>query len=827
MNKIIDLGGEWEIRQLNGDIVLKGHVPGLVHHDLINLKKVEDPFYRTNEKEQQWVGESTWEYKKEFYLKKEDTKRKAIVLDCEGLDTLTEIFINNKSIGKTDNMFIRWRFNIKNFIKEGKNTIKIIFYPAEPEMQKRAKNYTHELGGYRHAPWEPKNRNYLRKSHTHGGWDWGPCFLTQGIYRPIRLECRNGAKILYVTNHQKHFKEKVSLKLKAFIEVPPEGVYGKISFKVGDFSSEQTVWLKEGLNIVEENLSIDNPKLWWPNGMGEQNLYDLSCTLKSEDEIDTMTQKIGIRKVEVIREPDKYGESFFFKINDIPMYAKGADWIPGDSFDSRLSNNRISMDLTSAKEANFNIIRLWGGGLYERDFFYEECDRLGLLIWHDFMFACHLYPTNPEFLESVRTEIRHQIRRLQHHPSILLWCGNNENEQAISWHSKEKSEEQKMLFIAEYDQLYIQTIAPIVTEEDPERLYWPSSPSNGFRKYGNPNDPTRGDVHFWEVWHGDKPYQHYETIVPRFCSEFGFQAFPCLETMEECTVKEDRNISSPVAEHHQRSGLGNLKILYHIGLHFRLPFSFENLIYLSQVHQAEAIRYGIEHWRRNKPQNMGVIVWQLNDIWPSISWSSVDFRGRWKILHYIEKRSFAPLIVSGRFSDNSIKIWLVSDMNKHLKGTLLLSWKNFSGKTIKTKRYKVSIKPLESRVVFSDTVDKSITKIKDWQNEVFLEIRFFCKECDAFNLLFFEEYKRLNLKDPKIRYRIDKDGNLTLSCKNVALFVTANTGKAEGRWSDNSFHLLPGQIKKIKFIPWNKYDKNYLKRLKTNFKIYDIFSSFN
>jgi beta-mannosidase len=442
------------------------------------------------------------------------------------------------------------------------------------------------------------------------------------------------------------------------------------------------------------------------------------------------------------------------------------------------------------------------------------------------MFACHLYPTNPQFLASVRDEVRYQIRRLQHHPSIALWCGNNENEMAVSWHTSGDRERLKTLLIAEYDQLYIQTIAPIVAEEDPDRVYWPSSPSNGIRKYEDPNDMSRGDVHFWDVWHGDKPYEHYETVIPRFCSEFGFQSFPAPETMALCTDPSDRNLTSPVAEFHQRSGQGNQRILKHISIHFRMPYTWEDTLYMSQVHQAEAIRVAVEHWRRNKPRNMGVIVWQLNDIWPVASWASLDSTGRWKLLQYLEKRAFAPLMVSAGFKEGKASVWGVSDINSPVSGTLTIRLRSVStGKTLKTLTRKVALKPLESRKIYSFEPGTLLKSVPEWTGEVCAELSLVCGKSISRNVLFFDEYKRLNLQDPGLKWSLDKKGCLTVSCRRPALFVTANTGAANGSWEDNGVHLFPGQSLKVRFRSWPRDDRKALTALRKGLKLTDLWTA--
>jgi beta-mannosidase len=823
MGTILSLHGKWHVQQKGGDIRLAGRVPGLVHHDLIDKRIVPDPFYRINEKAQQWVGESTWEYTRNFRLTKNQTEKQAIVLNCDGLDTLAAIYINDRRIGKTDNMFLRYRFNIKPFIRAGSNSIRIVFHPARPEMDRRARKYHLDIYSNQHVPWEAKYRNFLRKSPTHSGWDWGPCFLTQGVYRDIYIECRNGPRILYLTHQQKHGRRSVDINICAIVETPVPGK-GVVSFKLGGKTVRKSVHLNQGEQRVCQTIRIKKPKLWWPNGYGPQDLYPLCVSIVMNNEKHEIKQHIGIRKLELVTRKDRTGETFYFRVNNVPIFAKGANWIPSDSFDSRLSDNQVRWELESAARAHHNMIRVWGGGLYERDFFYQECDRLGLLVWQDFMFACALYPVTEPFLESVRKEVRHQIRHLMHHPSIALWCGNNENEACFEF-SRAVTDANRSACLAEYDVLYIQTIMPVVQAEDPGRRFWPSSPSNGIRQYGNCQDPTRGDMHYWKVWHGDRPFTDYLDIHPRFSSEFGFQSFASPETMDRVTWPRDRNICSPVFEFHQRSGTGNQRILSHIARHFRIPNGYENMLYVSQALQALSIKTACEHWRRIKPHNMGTLIWQLNDIWPVASWSSLESDGRWKMLHYYEKKFFSPLLVSMVEKNNRIDIWATSDVNEPLKGELSVSLLDFNGKRLLKEKRTVRLSRLESRRVAGYPISKFCPFEGDKEKR-FLFVHLKCNKYTSENEHFFSPFKRLHLERPKIHHHMarDKKNNYRIKLKSniLAPFVWIRHGHNQGTWSDNGMHLLPGRAVTLKFEP---RQKTKIKLLNKKLVIHNLYDS--
>lgn len=820
----VSLNGKWRIRQIGGAHKLTGTVPGVVHHDLIRKKIVGEPFFRMNEADQQWVGDATWEYSRSFRLTKTQCSRSSVVLNCDGIDTNADIYINGHKAGTTDNMFLGYRFDIAKKVRPGSNAIRILFHPANALMEERAGKYPLSLRGYKQVPWQTPTIPFLRKCQCHNGWDWGPRFMTQGIYRDISVECHNGQKILYVTHLQSHKKKAVDVTVRAIIESPGT-CNAKVTFALGKSRETREIFLSPGENTVSSTLRVEDPRLWWPNGMGNASLYKLSVTVASAGESDTTEQYIGLRTVEVVRDADDYGETFYFRVNGVPLFCKGSNWIPSDSFDSRLTDDQIARELGSAAAGNQNMVRVWGGGLYERGFFYQTCDRLGLLVWQDFMFACAHYPANPEFLDSVRHEVRHQIRRLMHHPCIALWCGNNENEGMVSdWHLKNKPNGKALR--EAYDKLYIQVMMPIVEEEDPGRLYWPCSPSSGVRQYHSPGELHRGDTHYWAVWHGNEACGGYQKTKLRFCSEFGWQSFSSPETMATVTLPKDRNLTSPVFEFHQRSrgeGKGNGKILAFMARHFRFPSGYENTIYVSQAQQALYLKVAVEHWRRCRPLTMGALIWQLNDIWPVASWATLEYDGRWKMAHYASRKFFAPLLVSVREENDRVEIWGSSDENRALDCSLRVELLGISGHKFLSRTGQIRLRALSSRKILS-LRRKDLCPDEASRGTKFLRLSLSCGKLVSTNEHFFAEFKGLALTKPRIATRLsNRNGRILLSLTSdtLAPFVWIRHGNIQGVWSDNGMHLLPGRTVHLTFTPRGDVSLAELRRSLILHNLYD------
>lgn len=636
MNRILSLNGTWEMRPMEEAEWISAVVPGSVYADLLDAGKMEDPYWRNNELKAFDLMEKDFVYRRTFDLNEADVDCDALLLTCEGLDTLAEVSINGQEVLSADNMHRTWSVDVLDFVVPGENEIEIIFrspnqYIKAAYADCKAEGSSDATVGFPH----------LRKAHCMFGWDWGPRLPDAGIWRDIYLNVVSGARLLGVRVHQDHADDQVLLSFETEIE----SYTGLCECTEPDYSVRYTVTSPDGEAVtgIDEDLLIENPKLWWPNGYGDQPLYTVRAELLDEEggALDVWEKRIGLRTMTMLRRKDEWGESFETNVNGVSIFAMGADYIPEDNILRRVVPERTRRLLEDCKLANYNAIRVWGGGYYPDDWFYDACDELGLVVWQDFMFACAVYELTDEFEANIIEEFKDNIRRLRHHPSLGLWCGNNEMEMFVDQGMWVSSHKQK----ADYIKMYEYIIPKVLGEFDPDTFYWPASPSSG-GSFDFPNDPDRGDVHYWDVWHGNKPFTEYRKFYFRYASEFGFQSFPCLKTVESFTEPDDRNIFSYVMEKHQRNDAANGKIMNYLAQTFRYPGDFDTMLYASQLLQAEAIRYGVEHWRRNRGRCMGAIVWQLNDCWPVASWASIDYYNRWKALHYAEKRFFAPVLLS-------------------------------------------------------------------------------------------------------------------------------------------------------------------------------------
>ena len=606
-------------------------VPGSVYHDLLEAGLIPDPFYRDNENEALKIMEYDFVYARTFLVSAEMLKCDAVLLRCHGLDTLATLEVNGRQAGKADNMHRTWEFDVKALLHEGENAVRITF--ASPTKFIREAYERQPLEGTTDAM---LGFPYLRKAHCMFGWDWGPRLPDAGIWRDLELIGVKTARLRDVSVLQDHQEGRVTLNVISRTERVTDGET-KVSVTVT--SPDGQVFTAEGEDC---SLTIDHPQLWWPAGYGDQPLYSVEVTLSDGSGIlDTWKKHIGLRTMTIRREKDQWGESFCHCVNGVDVFAMGADYIPEDNLLPRVNPERTRRLLEDAKAANMNAVRVWGGGYYPDDYFYDICDELGLLVWQDFMFACAAYDLTEDFEKNVCAEFRDNIRRLRHHPSLAIWCGNNEMESFAAWGVWVNSKK----LTADYIKLYEYILPKIMKEEDPQAFYWPSSPSSG-GSFDEPQDENRGDCHYWEVWHGLKPFTDYRNHLFRYASEFGFQSFPCMATIESYTLPEDRNVFSYIMEKHQRNASANGKIAEYLSQTYLYPSSFDLFVYASQLLQAQAMQYGVEHWRRNRGRCMGALVWQLNDCWPVTSWASIDYYGRWKALHYYEKRFFAPVLIS-------------------------------------------------------------------------------------------------------------------------------------------------------------------------------------
>ncbi len=797
------LKGKWTAACKEREITIPAMVPGDVYKDLLEAKQIPDPFYRDNEEQCKWIGESDWVYSRNFSVSKALLKREQVFLKCHGLDTLATVRINGKKIATTDNMFRTWEWDVKSLLTAGSNTIAISFSSAM--------KYCRAKGKQRKLPsWVAYDRNWIRKEQCNFDWDWGLHAVTCGIWRDIELIGVDTARLTDVAVVQDHSQKgrvglSVSLAAERLNRKRLKAVV-TVSFKERQVQREE-VSMRGAKRSVD--LRVTDPQLWWPNTMGEQPLYDVTVDLidGAGNTLDTLTKRIGLRTLELDRHQDEWGESFQFVVNGVPFFAKGANWIPADAILARMSEKHYRMLLEASAAANMNMLRVWGGGIYEDDRFYDLCDELGICVWQDFMFACATYPSfDKSFMATVKAEASDNVRRLRHHPSIALWCGNNELE---GWMVRDTWTQYAMSW-KDYGKLFDKLLPDLTSKLDPQRAYWPSSPHTPKGDRQEDNNPNSGDAHLWDVWHGKKPFEWYRTCEHRFNSEFGFQSFPEPRTVNGCTEPGDRNITSRIMEHHQRSGIGNATIMQYMLDWFKLPLGFENTLWVSQVLQGMAIKYACEHWRRSMPRGMGTLYWQLNDCWPVASWASIDFHGRWKALHYMAKEFFAPVLVSGveDKKTGTVEIHVTSDRLKALDATVSWCVTDAAGQELLSGSKKLKTPVNGNRKVKTLKLQSLIEKQSANDLIVWLELET-AGEPTQRNMVLFARPKHLELNEKpggQAVIKANEDGSfeLALSSKYPALWTWLELQGSDASFSNNFFHLRPGVSETVTVRPKRK-----------------------
>jgi beta-mannosidase len=755
---------------------------------------IPDPFYRDNELRVQWVEKEDWEYRKELKIPANVSSKAHIELVAQGLDTFAMVFLNGQKVGEADNMFRAWRFDIKPFLRAGLNELLIRFDSPVRRAQALEASLPYKL---------PGGSPHVRKAPYHFGWDWGPRLVTSGIWRPLSIEAWESPRLGEVEITQE-FVDRNRFLLRTKTEVLADrgqevAVKASIQGKK-PFTHSETIRLKPGSNFNEKSFNIINPDLWWPAGMGPQNLTTVRIDLYQRGRLlDTTKKSIGFRTLALEQKDDEWGKSFTFVVNGVPFFAKGGNWIPADSFPPRVSREKYEALLRDCVAANMNMIRVWGGGIYESPDFYDLCDELGLVVWQDFMFACAMFPGSEAFLRSVEAEAERVIRELRHRPALALWCGNNECEEG--WFHWGWKDELPASVWTDYEKIFHELLPRLVERLDPGRAYWPSSPHS--EKVGDPRSELSGDMHYWGIWHGQEPFSEYRKKFHRFYTEFGFQSFPRLETVETFTLPQDRNIASPVMEQHQKHPEGNRLILLYLLDYYRLPKDFASLLWLSQVLQAEGMKTAVEHFRSQMPRTMGALYWQLDDCWPVASWSSLDYTGGWKALHHYARRFYNPVLIVPVEEEKGLKIYAVSDLDQPLDAELHLGVYTYDGTTVQEGKTPLRLDPRASRLVVGKPLEEVMNGHPREQLYLYCELKKGETTLSS-NVLHFSALKRVDLPQPEIRAEVlARDGRLLvrLQTSKFAKDVYLSAAGIQGQFSDNFFDLVPGRSLEVQFIP--------------------------
>ena len=805
----LQLHENWQLCNVRKLDWVPAQVPGDIYAAFFMAGKMSDPFFEDNEYQAKALMEEDYEYRTVFtYERAKFENCQEIILRFEGIDTIADIYLNGCCLGKADNMHRVWKFPVRELLENGENVLRVIIrsplkFMAEAFQKYKNRGNDDTIEGFMH----------LRKAHYMSGWDWGACLPDGGIFRPVTLMGVESARLDSVYIRQVHENGRVLL----IPEVDVETVDDEENETENDTESLEyvvTVTSPDGTKNTwkdcPDEIEVDHPQLWWPNGLGEQPLYEIKVDLISGGKIvDTWCRKIGLRTLTMHIEKDKWGESFAHEINGHQVFAMGADYIPEDNLLQRTSRERTRELLLQCKRANFNTVRVWGGGYYPEDWFFDLCDELGLMVWQDFMFACSVYELTPEFEANIRQEFIDNIKRLRHHASLALWCGNNEMEMFV----KEGTWVTKPTEVRDYLLMYERIIPEVLREYDPDTFYWPASPSSG-GSFDDPNDPNRGDVHYWEVWHGNKPFAEYRKYFFRYASEFGFQSFPSVKTLE--TVTDDPRELNPfsyVMEKHQRNYGGNGKIAKYMQAAYRYPENFSDFVYASQLLQADGIRYGVEHYRRNRGRCMGAIYWQLNDCWPVISWSSIDYYGRWKALHYYAKRFFAPVMLS---CEEQSWMTVGADMNRqHFEFEKSIHL-NVTNETLKPRKVlvKYAVRNAKAEVLCQEEQWVEVPALSSvWMDKVELP------EIDCFNeyvsyeaweneqiisqgTVIFSYPKYFRYQDPKLTVRTEGD-EIIVSAQAYAKSVEITNKNDDLILEDNYFDMNAGErrVKILSGIP--------------------------
>lgn len=843
---MIDLSGTWTITDAAGEYSVSVQFPGDIHTALLEAGIIPDPFVGRNEIDVQWVGRRGWNASRTFVVSPDEldasiAARQRWLLEFDAVDTIAEVFVNGTLCGRSSNAFVPVRVDVGSLLVAGENTIEVRFDSPEEAAAARANRLPYAVP-HQTYPLQSMHRNLIRKVQCHSSWDWGIALMVSGLYGDLRIrrvgtealvsvygvprpksvkQARDRAatrdeRLWHLPLHIEWDREEAPVGSRELTaDVPNVPISVAMCDPDGSTVATHTIDLDEtgvdsAVTVVQPgelviDLEIKDPHLWWPAGYGTQPLYRVTVRFDEEERsFDT-----AFRTVEVVTEDDAHGTSMYFRVNGVAIWAKGANWIPLDAFPSRITEKRYRDLLIDAAAAHMNMIRVWGGGQYESETFYRICDELGILVWQDFMFSCSLYPSERWFLEEVRDEVRAQTKRLMTHPSIAIWCGNNENIGALGWF--EESITNPGRYLIDFDRLNNGVIATEVAEIDETRVFWPSSPAAGEGDFSdNWHDDSSGDMHYWSVWHEGKPFEAYYEVTPRFCSEFGFQSFPSLPTLRSFAKEDQLNPTSPVMEHHQRNPRGNTVILETMSRYFRVPFDFEHFVYLSQVQQAMAIETAVTFWRSQRPVSMGALYWQINDLWPVVSWSSIEYDGRWKLLHYAARRFFAPRRILVVVKEGVVSVTLANDPMESISGAVRIRSIGWDGAQLMNESVTVTVGGGTAESVWS----RRVSELPFVPEDGFIVAEFEAGGGAEFGAnaadpraverghALLTHYKAVPLAKPEIRVNRRDRRTVTVTAATApAFWVTVTPDDTRYQPDENGFLLLKGETREIELRP--------------------------
>lgn len=801
---VLDKG--WEFSQAGSNEWMSARVPGTVHQDLLDHGRLPDPFYGMNEQKVQWVEKEDWLYRTVFTVTADQLKSDAAWLTFEGLDTYADVYLNGSLLLKADNMFVGHKLAVKDVLREGENRLMIRFRsPVEetaPQWDTDGFNYPADND---HS--EKRMSVYTRKAPYSYGWDWGIRLATSGIWRPVKLTFCNEAAIDDFFVRQQEVTEQVAkvdnqLEINNVTSTPKEAQV-KVVYAYGEQADTltRTVVLQPGKNSLSMPAWIEKPHLWMPNGWGDPALYTFTATVSVDGkEVASREEAIGLRSIRVVMEDDKDGKSFYFEVNGKPMFAKGSNYIPGDALLPNMTGERYARLFEDIRAANMNMVRVWGGGIYEDDRFYEEADRNGILVWQDFIFACTTYPHDPTFLKRVSEEAVYNMRRLRNHASLAMWCGNNEIYEGMRyWGWKDKYSPVVWKEMTEgYDVLFRQLLPELVEANDPGRFYMHGSPYEA--NWGRPESWKIADSHNWGTWYGQKPFESLDTEIPRFMSEYGFQAFPEMKTIRMFASPEDYELESPVMNAHQKASIGNFLIKKTMALYYKVPEKFEDLIYAGLILQGQGMRHGIEAHRRHRPYCMGSLPWQLNDSWPVVSWSSIDYYGNWKAMHYQIRRAFAPVLVDAIKEGNNLSYYIMSDRLTDEELTLNLELMDFNGKVYRKQKVDGLLPANTSKLFYQEPVEQALAGRDSATTFMHMVVKSKKGEVLSDEIYYFAHPKDQLLPKTPLQWQVkQKKGycEVTVKADKLARDIFIEVPVQGVRFSDNFFDLLPGQKKKV------------------------------